>query len=141
MFYKNGCLGIVLAALLGKAFAAFADESVWVFTAHQLPPLQHTDKADRVFVLDNVDNALKRLSFANPGNEALAQQRAMAVIQSPKGQAMIARMHGSAQAIAVAWQHGIDKLPAVLVDERYVVYGVYNVESALAQIARVRDAQ
>ena len=135
--------GMTLTALMALALPLQAGEheTVWVFTTDQLPPLQHTDRADRLFVLDNVDKALKKLSFLNPGNEAQAKQRAMKLIQSPEGQAMIARMRSSAEAIAVAWQHGIEKLPAVLVDEQYVVYGVYNVESALAQIARYRDAR
>lgn len=118
-----------------------APGQVWLFTAQQLPPIRHTDRADRLFVLGDVDQSLKALSFANPGNQVQAKQRAMAVIQSTQGQAMIARMRGSVEAIAVAWQHGIEKLPAVLVDECYVVYGVYNVETALQQIERARDAQ
>ena len=128
-------MALVLRAQAGE------QGTVWVFTVDQLPSLQHTDRADRVFVLDGVDNTLKKLSFANPGDEAQAKQRAMALIQSQDGHAMITRMRHSAEAIAVAWQHGIAKLPAVLVDEQYVVYGVYDVESALAQIARYRDAQ
>lgn len=112
-----------------------------MFTAAQLPPIQHTNRADRLFLLDEVDHSLKALSFRNPGNEEKARKQALAIIQSPQGQATINRMRGSAEAIAVAWQHGIEKLPAVLVDETYVVYGVYDVESALAQIARYRHAQ
>ena len=134
---------IALAALMALVFCAQAAEpsTVWVFTADPLPPLQHTEQVDRLFVLDAVDSALKKLSFANPGNEAQATQRALALIQSQDGQAMTARLRLSAEAIAVAWQHGIAQLPAVLVDEQYVVYGVYDVESALAQIAGYRDAQ
>ena len=134
---------IALAALMALVLHVEAVEpaTVWVFTADPLPPLQHTERADRLFVLDAVDNALKKLSFANPGNEAQATQRALALIQSQDGQAMTARLRLSAEAIAVAWQHGIAQLPAVLVDERYVVYGVYDVQVALAQIAGYRDAQ
>ncbi len=42
------------------------------------PPLpMDLDQADRLFVLDHADNALKRLSFPNPGSEAAARDRAM----------------------------------------------------------------
>lgn len=132
----------LIAALALQACATVAaDPTVWVFTAGRLPALQNVHQADRLFVLDHADNALKRLSFPNPGSDAAARDRAMAILQSPRGQAAIARMRNSAEATAVAWQHGIEKLPAVLVDEQYVVYGVFDVASAVEQIARYRDAR
>ena len=134
-------IGLVLFVIQVLPAQANDQASVWVFTANRLPTLRNLGHADRVFILDHADNALRGLSFNNPGNEAQARDRAMVIIQSPQGQAAISRMRNSAEAIAVAWQHGIEKLPAVLVDERYVVYGVYDVESAVAQIVRVRDAR
>jgi len=132
---------IVLAVLLNTMLPGHASdhETVWVFTAGKLPPVLQVAHADRLFVLDDVDQSLKALSFPNPRNEAQARQRAMRMLQSPKGQAVLTRIRHSAEAIAVAWQHGIVKLPAILVDERYVVYGIYNIDAALAQIARYRD--
>ena len=65
----------------------------------------------------------------------------MTILRSPSGQAAIARMRDSAEATAVAWQHGIEKLPAVLVDEQFVVYGAFDVAFAIAQVARYRDAR
>ena len=134
------CAFIVAFALQVSATHA-ADPSVWVFTADRLPALKNVDRADRVFVLDHADNALKNLSFPNPGSEAAARDRAMLIIQSPQGQAAIARMRQSAEATTVAWQHGIEKLPAVLIDAQFVVYGVYDVAVAVEQIARYRDAR
>ena len=122
--------------------AAQATEgTVWVFTANRLPPLQHVDQAERLFVLDHADNALRRLSFPNPGSEAAARDKALLIIQSPRGQAAIARMRESAEATTIAWMHGIEKLPAVLVDEQYVVYGVFDVAAAIDQVARFRSAR
>lgn len=129
-------MALVLAVQAGMAQAA--DSTVWVFTADRLPPLHNVNHADRLFVLEHADNALRQLSFPNPGNAAAARDRAMAIIQSPRGRAAIARVRNSAEATAVAWQYGIEKLPAVLVDEQFVVYGVYDVVAALA---RVRDAR
>lgn len=118
-----------------------SEASVWVFTADRLPPLQNVDQADRLFVLDHADNALHRLSFPYPGSAAAAKNQAMLIIQSPRGQAAIARMRESAEATTIAWMHGIEKLPAVLVDEQFVVYGVFDVKRALTQAARYRDAR
>lgn len=132
----------LIAALALQACATVAaDPMVWVFTAGRLPALQNVHQADRLFVLDHADDALKRLSFPNPGNNTAAKDRAMVILQSRKGQAAIARMRNSAEATAVAWQHGIEKLPAVLVDGEYVVYGVFDVASAVDQIARYRNAR
>ena len=121
--------------------AQAAEGTVWVFTANRLPPLQHVDQAERLFVLDHADNALRRLSFPNPGSEAAAREKALLIIQSPRGQEAIARMRESAEATTIAWMHGIEKLPAVLVDEQYVVYGVFDVAAAIDQVARFRSAR
>lgn len=121
--------------------AQAAEGTVWVFTANRLPPLQHVDQAERLFVLDHADNALRRLSFPNPGSEAAARDKALLIIQSPRGQAAIARMRESAEATTIAWMHGIEKLPAVLVNEQYVVYGVFDVAAAIDQVARFRSAR
>ena len=138
----SGMLRALIAALALQAGATHAaDPSVWVFTADRLPALQNVDRADRLFVLDHADNALKKLSFPNPSSEVAARDKAMLIIQSPRGHAAIARMRESAEATTVAWQHGIEKLPAVLVDAQFVVYGVYDVTAAVDQIARYRDAR
>lgn len=138
----SGMLRALIAALALQVGATHAaDPSVWVFTADRLPALQNVDRADRLFVLDHADNALKKLSFPNPGSEVAARDKAMLIIQSPRGHAAIARMRESAEATTVAWQHGIEKLPAVLVDAQFVVYGVYDVTAAVDQIARYRDAR
>lgn len=123
------------------ASTALAAETVWVFTAERLPPLQHLDQADRLFVLDHADSALRRLSFPNPGSEVAAKDQALLIIQSPRGQAAIARIRESAEATTVAWMHGIEKLPAVLVDEQFVVYGVFDVAAAVDQVKRYRNAR
>lgn len=132
----------LITALAIQACASHAaDPTVWVFTAGRLPALQNVYEADRLFVLDHAEDALRRLSFANPGSDAAARDRAMVILQSPRGQAAIARMRNSAEATTVAWQHGIEKLPAILVDDQYVVYGVFDVASAVDRVARYRDAR
>lgn len=141
--YKtSGCQ--VLALLCGitvPAMAQEAPESVWVFTTQRLPALQRLDLATEVFVLDSIDAPLKNLSFQNPKNETAARQHAMAIIQSPEGQAVLAQLKTHAQAVAIAWQSGIAKLPAVLVDGDYVVYGEYDVQVAIDRIMRYRHEQ
>lgn len=45
------------------------------------------------------------------------------------------------QGVTDAWSLGITRLPAVVVDARYVVYGEPDVASAVARINRHREAQ
>ncbi|MDD1148834.1 TIGR03757 family integrating conjugative element protein [Pseudomonas sp. TNT2022 ID357] len=45
------------------------------------------------------------------------------------------------QGITDAWQQGITRLPAVVVDRRYVVYGEPNVQRALQTIEAFRSSE
>lgn len=123
-----------LPFLLAANLSATETASVWVFTTEQLPPLKHIGLAEHVFVLDDIEKPLASLSFEYPGSEAQARQQASALLSSPKGQALLADIKRNANAVAVAWQSGIAKLPAVLVDEQFVVYGEYDVRTAIERI-------
>lgn len=113
---------------------------MWVFTTEQLPPLKHVGLAEHVFVLDDIEKPLASLSFDYPGSEAQARQRANVILNSPLGRATLADIKRNAKAVAVAWQSGIAKLPAVLVDEQFVVYGEYDVRIAVERIEAHRRA-
>lgn len=45
------------------------------------------------------------------------------------------------QGVIDAWHLGVTALPAIVVDQRYVVYGEHEVDRALVQIARYRRVQ
>ncbi|HEP9542705.1 TPA: DUF1525 domain-containing protein, partial [Pseudomonas aeruginosa] len=45
------------------------------------------------------------------------------------------------QGVADAWGLGVAKVPAVVVDRRYVIYGEPDVALALSRIARYRREQ
>ena len=45
------------------------------------------------------------------------------------------------QGVTDAWSLGITSIPAVIVDQRYVVYGVSDLGQALARIERYREEQ
>jgi integrating conjugative element protein (TIGR03757 family) len=123
-----------LALSVTQARADVDHTGVLVFTAHHLPAITGADQADHVFYLDGADKALRGLRFANPGSEEKARARISAVLQSPRGQAAIEAVQQSGTGVALAWQHGIAKLPAVLVGGDQVVYGVFDVGTALSII-------
>lgn len=112
---------------------------VLVFTTHALPRIARLEHADQVFYLDAADAVLKKLTFANPGTEARARERASTVLQTPEGEAAIAVIQHVGEGISLAWQHGIRKLPAVMVGGNQVVYGVFDVGQALALIQQDVD--
>jgi len=51
------------------------------------------------------------------------------------------RLANAYQGVADAWSLGITKIPAVVVDKRYVVYGERDVTRALARIEEYRRTQ
>ncbi|MFV0277012.1 MAG: DUF1525 domain-containing protein [Parahaliea sp.] len=120
----------------GKA----SPREVTVFTAGALRPMAHLEAATRVYVLAPLDGVLDPLRFANPGSEAAARVQSTALLNSPAGQQALATLRRRANAAALAWLLGIDRLPAVLVSPGYVVYGVYDVHEALQWIEEHRDA-
>jgi len=132
----KGFLLPLLGALMTPAMAQTDHAGVLVFTATYLPAITGVDRADRVFYLDGANEALKDLRFANPGSEAKAREKIATLLQTPRGQAVIEAVQRSGEGVAAAWQHGIEKLPAVLVGGNQVVYGVFDVDTALSLIEK-----
>lgn len=70
----------------------------------------------------------------DPGEaQALLQQRI-----NPQLAAQISQAH---QDVANAWSLGVTKIPAVVVDQRFVIYGEPDVQKALDRIAEFRERQ
>ncbi|MGY2198399.1 TIGR03757 family integrating conjugative element protein [Pseudomonas gingeri] len=117
-------------ALLALAPACFA--STWVITDSAHPVEVPADV--RLIHLDRLDHLEVMLSKGLPADPEEAQ----AVFQenmTAESSADISRAH---QDIVDAWSLGITRIPAVVVDHRYVVYGDPNLERALAKIERFR---
>lgn len=133
---------IRIAAVLGLATTALsqaataADVLVVTDSRH---PVQAPAGA-RVIELDRAARIEAELSAGLPADSA----RAAAIVQQrlreggPDLQRRIARAY---QEVADAWGIGIAKLPAVVVDRRYVVYGDADVARAVARIETHRRAK
>jgi len=66
-------------------------------------------------------------------------QQAAAPVQqrlNQGGQALQQRLHDAYQGATDSWSLGIARIPAVVVDQRYVVYGESDADKALARIAQ-----
>ena len=123
------------AALLGS-IAAAADVLVVTDSRH---PVQ-APAGVRVIELDQPAHIEAELTAHLPADpaqaEALVRQRLL------DGGADLQRRIGQAyQGVADAWGLGIVKIPAVVVDRRYVVYGEPDVARAVARIDAYRSSQ
>ncbi|POF86399.1 integrating conjugative element protein [Pseudomonas putida] len=114
-----------------------AHAETWAITdsAH---PLTSVPADVRVIKLDDqqrIEEQLSRELPPNPHQAALAARRLMS---TPAGAALMQQLATAQQGNADAWSVGVSKVPAVVVDRRYVVYGQPDVATAMQTINRAR---
>ncbi|MDK8263635.1 TIGR03757 family integrating conjugative element protein [Pseudomonas oryzihabitans] len=94
-----------------------------------------------VVLLDAPERLEQKLSEGLPADPrqaaAIMQQRMRSASTQQLGREL-AKAH---QDVADVWSLGITKLPAVVVDRRYVVYGQPDVAATLASIERYRSSE
>jgi|SRR5579883_2824375 len=127
--------GWLAAAQLCSLAANASTTSVQVFTdrAHpvEAPP------GTRVVELDAPTSLEAGLSFRLPPDPTRAAAIARARLNAG-GAPLQRRLTVAYQGVVYAWSLGIEKIPAVVVDGRYVVYGVPDVARAVSLIDRYR---
>lgn len=109
----------------------------WVITT-KASPISGT--ADRQILLDEAVRLESELAANLPSDP----ERASAIVQQrlKLGGTDLQRRIGTAyQGIADAWSLGVTKVPAIVVDRRYVVYGETDVARAVARIDQYRRTQ
>ncbi|ROO24119.1 integrating conjugative element protein [Salinisphaera japonica YTM-1] len=120
-------------ALLAAASAALAGTEV--FTVAGVPVTHVPDNAT-VVELDKPSRLDKQLSQGLPDKKdtaARAVQKRLAGFKEAYGEAYSGLMR--------AWRLGVTKVPAVVVDGTYVVYGQPNVTAAVAEIRRAETRE
>lgn len=120
-----------LCILAANASAA----SVQVFTDRDHPVQAPT--GIRVVELDAASSLEAELSFPLPPDPTRAAAIARARLNAG-GASLQRRLAVAYQSVVYAWSLGIEKIPAVVVDRRYVVYGVSDVARAVSIIDRYR---
>ena len=130
---------LALVAICSLAIAANAPAAdIWVFTDHQHPVV--AGAGVRVIELDAPGRLASELGAnlpADPRKAAALFQQRLATVGAELRQRLITAYQG----ITDAWSLGITKIPAVVVDQKFVIYGEPDVERAVAQIERYRSAQ
>ena len=140
MYARHACthrsfLWMLSLVVLSSANLTQAD--TWVFTDSANPVT--APSTARVILLDqqyHLETDLSRDLLPD-------QQQAAAIIHarlnSPSGKRLQSDLAKAQQDLTDAWSMGIEKIPAVVVDRRYVVYGEPDVAKALELINRARN--
>jgi len=127
----------LLAALIAGS-VPLAHANVLAISDHAHPLTNLTGA--RVLLLDAPERLEQQLSAGLPTDPrqaaAMMQQRLGSASAQQLGREL-ARAH---QDVADAWSLGVTKVPAVVVDHRYVVYGQPDVAAAVASIQRYRSS-
>ena len=131
----RAALGFALALAAWPGPAAFAGEVV-AFTLSSMP--LRAGVGATVHVLDARDGYAQAFGADLPGDPERALAEARRRLATPAGRAALARIAEAAAGNALAGRLGIEKLPAVVVDGRYVVYGVRDVARAVERVAAWR---
>jgi integrating conjugative element protein (TIGR03757 family) len=130
---RNVCAVCAVCALVAATSVLAAE--VRVFTDRHHPIEAHAGV--RVVELDDAARIESALAADLPSDPA----EAAAVVQQrlrDGGDALQHRLADAYQDVTDAWGLGVTKIPAVVVDRRYVVYGETNVSRALARIEAYR---
>ena len=132
----RSCLAVSAAFAHGLSNKADATE-IWVVTDHAHPLVE--SHGVRVIQIDAASQIEAELNAHLPNNEQEASQIARQRL-SNGGVDLSHRLTVAYQGLTDAWSLGITKVPAVVVDRRYVVYGTLDIELAVSLIDHYRSA-
>jgi integrating conjugative element protein (TIGR03757 family) len=124
-----------LAGLLYILAANASAANIQVFTDHDHPV--EAAAGIRVIELDAPTSLEVGLSFRLPSDPTRAAAIARARLNAG-GASLQRRLAVAYQGVVYAWGLGVEKVPAVVMDRRYVVYGVSDVALAVSMIDRYR---
>ena len=122
---------LVWALALAASPAAGAGDVV-AFTLSSMP--LRTSGGAVVHVLDARDGYAAAFGADLPADPERALAEARRRMATAVGRAALARIAEAAAVNVLAGRLGIEKLPAVVVDGRYVVYGVRDVARAVERV-------
>jgi integrating conjugative element protein (TIGR03757 family) len=124
--------GLALTLASGTVHA-----ETWAVTdsAH---PLTAVPASVRVIKLDDQQRIEAQLSQKLPPNPHQAALAVRHLMSTPAGAALMQELAVAQQGAADAWSVGVKKVPAVVIDRQYVVYGQPDVEAAIQTITQAR---
>lgn len=134
-------LSILFLMLLCGAMTALdvCAQSVTVYTLSELPPVHSREKIHLVY-LDKPQRMMQTLNATKGINNKLSAGEVMHIITATHGQHYLNSVGEAVAAVVRARSRGVKYLPAIVIDDDYAVYGVYDVEQARARVHRYLSA-
>ncbi|ELQ9312149.1 TIGR03757 family integrating conjugative element protein [Serratia marcescens] len=102
-----------------------------LYTDSHHPPT-HNDASVAVIYLDGPEQLQTQLFGALSSNPDEAERQAKVVLQSPQWQSQQQQMVTAYGDVVHAWELDVKKIPAVVFDDKEVVYGTADVVQARA---------
>ncbi|WP_342595573.1 TIGR03757 family integrating conjugative element protein [Salinicola lusitanus] len=130
----------VVSSLCLLAWSHAASAGVEVFTTAG-EPVVNVPTFAAVVELDAPGRLDALISQDLPADPSRAKQVLQSRMSDPEWQRTLQDYGRLYQGVARAWMLGIEKVPAVVVDSQYVVYGEPDVERALEEIEQARGDQ
>lgn len=127
---------LILPFLLTAASVS-AHASTWVITDSNNPV---HGQPDRLILLDTAEQLEAELSTDLPIDPKQAASLAQQRLRSG-GTDLQQRLADAYQGITDAWSLGITKIPAIVIDQRYVVYGEPDIETAQDKVRQFLQGQ
>lgn len=112
---------------------------VVLYTTSDNPPANTGGEAEIVYL--DASDTLTDAWFAGQGI-ALSAQNAPQIaqaLQSDEWQAQEAQLQQAYQGIIRAWQLDVERVPAVVVDDKWVVYGLTDIDRARSEVELYRQ--
>ncbi|MEQ2024902.1 TIGR03757 family integrating conjugative element protein [Xenorhabdus szentirmaii] len=120
-----------LLFLMGELVSLSVSAKTVIYTDHQHPPANLTPDSHVVW-LDAAEQHQKKLFAQLPVDPQQAFLQAQAKLQSSQWRQQEQQLISAYRAVIQAWQRGVQKYPAVVFDDRDVVYGTADVAKARA---------
>ncbi len=123
--------------ILLLTFTVQAPAATTVYTDSHHPPSNAASA--QVVYLDAPDTVQHQIFGELPADPAQAEQAAKVIIQSPDWQQKQQQIGQAYQGVLQAYSLKLAKYPAVVFDDRYVVYGTADVALAEARLAEFQE--
>ncbi|MFV1849163.1 MAG: TIGR03757 family integrating conjugative element protein [Thalassospira sp.] len=125
------CVSIVLVA---ESVWSESIEDVVVFTTSAFPIQDPSQRASQVYELDATVGSLAALGENLPKDPQRAHAEVMRRLNDETWRDRFTAVQHALEGVSEAWMHNIQRLPAVLVNDRYLIYGVTDIDRALAWV-------
>ena len=131
------------AETITRSVSAPLPRSIEAFTTEGDRPTQAPGQKVaevRVLVLDGIRQLEATLSDGLPADPAMAEREVLKRLQRLDGDWQ-ARAKASAEALIRAQELGVERYPAIVFDERWVLYGLTDLAAAMAHYRRWHGGQ